>query len=148
MIETWRTWTAAFDRAVESDDWESLRPLLTEDVTYTVSGVPFACHLVGADAVLAGFRKSICGFDRHFDRRWWFGVGVREFAPDVVTARAMGVYQLGDRPLLHFSVPSLWRFCGGRIAAMQDCYDLAEADIQSALGWLAEHAPHLDASYQ
>jgi ketosteroid isomerase-like protein len=147
MIDTWRKWIAAFDTAVRSDDWDALRPLLADDVTYTVSGVPFACHLTGVETVLAGFRKSIAGFDNHFDQRWWFGVGVREFAPDVVQARAMGVYRLGDKPLLHFSAPSIWRFRDGRIAMMQDCYDLAEADVQAALGWLADYAPDLDASY-
>ena len=147
MVELWRQWTTAFDQAVDSGDWDSLRSFLTDDVTYTVSGVPFGCHLVGVDAVLAGYAKSISNFDRHFDRRWWFGVGVREFSPDVITARAMGVYQLGDKPLLHFSAPSLWRFRDSKIAMMQDCYDLAEADVQAALAWLAEHAPELDPSY-
>ncbi len=147
MIDLWRNWISAFDAAVESDDWESLRPLLAADVTYTVSGAPFACHLVGVDAVLAGFQRSIANFDRSFDRRWWFGVGIREFAPDVVTGRAMGVYQLGDNPLLHFSAQSLWRFRDHKLAAMQDYYDLAEADVQAALAWLAKYAPDVDASY-
>ncbi|MCU0948692.1 MAG: nuclear transport factor 2 family protein [Porphyrobacter sp.] len=147
MIDTWRRWIAAFDHAAQTDDWGALAPLIAEEATYTVSGAPFACHLAGRDAILAGFRRSIGHFDRHFDQRWWFGVGVRDFGPDVVRARAMGVYQLGDRPLLHFSAPSLWRFRDGQIAAMQDCYDLGEADVQAALGWLAEHAPDLDASY-
>lgn len=147
MINDWRQWIAAFDIAVADDAWDALRPLITEDVTYTVSGVPFACHLTGVDAVLAGFRKSISNFDRRFDRRWWFGVGVREYAPDVVAARAMGVYQLGNLPLLHFSAHSLWRFRDGKVAAMQDCYDLAESDVQAALSWLGEHGPELDASY-
>ena len=120
---------------------------MTEDVTYTVSGVPFSCHLVGVDAVLAGFARSIDNFDRHFERRWWFGVGVREFAPNVITARAMGVYQLADKPLLHFSAPSLWRFRDDKVVMMQDCYDVAESDAQAALAWLAEHAPTLDPSY-
>jgi hypothetical protein len=79
MIDLWRNWISAFDKAVEGDDWDSLRPLLDDEVTYTVSGVPFACHLVGVDTVLAGFKQSIANFDRHFDQRWWFGVGVREF---------------------------------------------------------------------
>ncbi len=147
MLARWHAWIDAFDAAVLSDDWDGLRPFLADDVTYTVSGAPFACHLVTASDVLAGFRKSIAGFDRQFDQRWWFGVGVREFAPDVVTARAMGVYRLGDKPLLHFSASSLWRFADGRIAAMQDCYDVAEADVQAAMAWLAEHAPHCDARY-
>jgi hypothetical protein len=80
MVEHWRNWISAFDKAVDSDDWDSLRPLLADDASYTVSGAPFACHLAGADAVLAGFRRSIANFDRQFDQRWWFGVGVREFS--------------------------------------------------------------------
>ncbi len=147
MLQNWKNWIAAFDAAVEQDDWASLRPFLDEDVTYTVSGVPFACDLAGVDAVLAGFRKSITNFDRHFDKRMWFGVGVRQYAPDVVTGRAMGVYRMGDLPLLHFSAASIWRFKDGKISMMQDCYDLAEADVQAALAWLGEHAPELDASY-
>lgn len=117
MIELWQNWISAFDLAVDSDDWSPLRPLLDDDVTYTVSGAPFACHLVGAEAVIAGFRKSISNFDRQFDQRWWFGVGVREFAPDVVSARAMGVYRLADKPLLHFSAHSDWRFREGKVIA-------------------------------
>jgi hypothetical protein len=147
MIELWQNWISAFDLAVESDDWGPLRPMLDEGVTYTVSGAPFACHLVGAEAVIAGFRKSISNFDRQFDQRWWFGVGVREFAPDVISARAMGVYRLADKPLLHFSARSLWRFRDGKVVAMQDCYDVCEHDVQAALAWLAEHAPQADASY-
>ena len=147
MIEHWRNWISAFDRAVDSDDWDSLRPLLADDASYIVSGAPFACHLVGADAVLAGFRRSITNFDRQFDQRWWFGVGVREFAPDVVSARAMGVYRLANKPLLHFSAHSQWRFRDDKVAAMQDCYNVCEADAQEALTWLAQYAPHADASY-
>lgn len=147
MLKNWRNWIAAFDAAATHDDWGSLRPFLTEDVTYTVSGVPFACHLVGMDAVLSGFQKSISNFDRHFDERQWYGVGVREYAPDIVTGRAMGVYRMKDLPLLHFSAPSIWRFENGKITMMQDCYDLAEADVQDALDWLEQHAPTLDASY-
>ncbi len=132
---------------MDGDDWNALWPLLADDVTYTVSGAPFACHLHGADEVLAGFRESISNFDRHFDQRWWFGVGVREFAPDVVSARAMGVYRLADNPLLHFSAHGQWRFHNGLVVAMQDCDDVYEHDVQTALAWLAEHAPHTDASY-
>lgn len=147
MIELWRNWISAFEKVVDTDDWGSLRPLLADDATYTVSGAPFACQLHGSDEVLAGFRKSISNFDRQFDQRWWFGVGVREFAPDVVSARAMGVYRLANKPLLHFSAHSHWSFRNGKVVAMQDCYDVCEHDVQAALAWLAEHAPHADASY-
>ena len=147
MRERWREWIAAFDQTVETDDWSALKPFLDPDVTYAVSGVPFACSLSGRDAVLGGFAKSIANFDRRFDQRQWFGVGVREFAPDTITGRAMGLYRMEGKPLLHFSAKNLWRFRGDRIIQMNDCHDLAEADVQAALTWLGEHAPDLDASY-
>ena len=59
----------------------------------------------------------------------------------------MGVYRMAEKPLLSFSAKSLWRFRDDRIVQMNDLYDLAEADVQAALAWLAEHAPNLDASY-
>ncbi|MEO1221824.1 MAG: hypothetical protein AAFY42_10810, partial [Pseudomonadota bacterium] len=62
--------------------------------------------------------------------------------------RAMGLYRLGEKPSLHFSAKSVWRFNSDRLIAMHDMYDLAEADVQGALAWLAEHAPDLDASYE
>ena len=147
MLERWREWISAFDATVESNEWERLSDFLDPDVTYTVSGVPFACSLSGSHAVLKGFAKSIENFDRRFDKREWYGVGIREFTPDTVTGRAMGIYRLGGKPPLHFSAKSLWRFKGDRLVAMNDMYDLAEADVQAALTWLAKYAPDLDASY-
>lgn len=148
MIERWKAWIAAFDAAVESGNWDDLTQFLTPDVTYTVSGLPTACSLSGREKVLAGFAKSIANFDKHFDERLWFGVGVREFAPHIITGRAFGIYRMGDKPPLHFSAKSLWRFDGDRIAAMSDWYDHAETDVQDAFAWLAQHAPDLDASYE
>lgn len=148
MIDRWREWIAAFNQATQSDRWDTLREFLDPEVTYTVSGAPFACSLSGVDAVLAGFAKSIANFDRKFDERGWFGIGVREFAPDTITGRAMGVYRLGDNPLLYFTARSLWRFKEHRIIQMNDMYDLAEADVQAALQWLSQVAPDLDASYE
>lgn len=147
MMERWQAWIDAFDEAVETDGWDRLEPFLAPNVIYTVTGVPFACRLEGRDAVISGFRKSIANFDHHFDERQWFPVGLRHFEPGTITARAMGIYRLADKPLLHFSAHSLWQFSGDQITAMNDWYDLAEADVKNALGWIAEHAPGLDASY-
>ncbi|MEM7690127.1 MAG: hypothetical protein AAF291_13995 [Pseudomonadota bacterium] len=148
MIERWNDWIAAFDTAAQTADWEPLKEFLDPDVTYSVAGVQFACSLSGQADVLAGFAKSIRNFDRHFDERAWYGVGVREFEPGTITARAMGVYRMGDKPLLHFSAKGLWQFKGDRIVAMHDRYDVAELDVQNALNWLSQHAPTLDPTYE
>lgn len=147
MIEQWQTWISAFDACCSDDDWQRLTPLLTEDVHYCVAGAPFGCRLQGRDAVIAGFARSIRNFDRKFDERRWFGVGIRSFPPDAVAGRAMGWYRRGTLPPLTFSADSQWVFRGDRICLMTDRYDMAEADVQAALGWLGEHGGDLDPSY-
>lgn len=147
MLERWNAWIAAFDQACESDDWGPLETFLTEDVVYTVAGVPFACELRGRAAVIAGFQKSVRGFDRKFDRRHWTGVGVRVWAPNAISARAQGRYELAGAPPLTFAAKGHWVFRGDRISVMSDVYDTAEADIAAALAWLAEHGAGMDPSY-
>lgn len=87
------------------------------------------------------------GFDRHFDERLWFGVGVRVYPPHIVTGRSMGIYSRGTAPTLHFSAHGQWQFRGPLIHAMSDFYDPEEVDVARALQWLAEHSADLDPSY-
>lgn len=147
MIERWRAWIAAFDACCDDDGWDRLAPFLAEGVRYTVSGTSFACALSGRDAVIAGFAKSVRGFDQRLDERHWFGVGVRVYSPHIVTARSTGVYRRGVLPPLHFSAQSQWQFRDTLIHTMSDVYDPEEADVAAALQWLADHGQDLDPSY-
>ncbi|MBB4285069.1 nuclear transport factor 2 family protein [Roseospira goensis] len=147
MLDTWHRWIAAFNQACEADAWSALDPFLTDDVVYIVAGVPFACELRGRKAVIAGFQRSVRGFDQHFERRTWTGVGVRLWEPGTVTARALGRYTRAGAPDLTFAAHGTWVFRHDRIAMMLDLYDPAEADIQAAMAWLGEHGADLDPSY-
>jgi hypothetical protein len=147
MIDRWRAWIAAFDQACTDDDWSRLEPFLTEDVIYAVTGAPFSCEIRGRDAVIAGFAKSIRNFDHKFDERRWFGVGLRQWAPNGISGRAMVYYRLGDKPLVSFSAQSLWLFRGDRLSLMTDVYDTEEADVVATLVQLAELGLDADPSY-
>lgn len=147
MMDRWYEWIAAFDASTIDDEWVRLAAFLAEDVIYAVTGAPFACELRGRDAVIAGFAKSVRGFDRKFDERRWFGVGLREWAPNAVTGRAMGWYRLGDHPPITFSARSLWLFRGDRLSMMTDVYDVAEPDVQAALTTLTMLGDGFDPSY-
>lgn len=147
MLDLWRDWIAAFDRACDTDDWSSLDRFVTDDVAYVVSGVPFACDLRGREAVLGGLRKSVRGFDRRFDRRGWRGIGVKAWPPNAVTCRAYGTYERAGTPTLTFSARAHWFFRDGRIGLMADIYDTTEADVAEALDWLARYGQDLDPSY-
>src|SRR5512145_1317992 len=58
-----------FERTFKDDDWQRLLQYFTEDAVYEVKGSPVACRIEGRDAILAGIRKSLDGFDRKFDTR-------------------------------------------------------------------------------
>ena len=147
MLETWRNWISAFDRAFETDDWTNAREYLTEDVVYIVAGVPFACELRGRDAVINGFQKSLATFDRKFDTRHWEPVDLKVWSDTAVTCLAKGRYTLGDKPPITFSAKSCWFFRDGRISAMTDIYDVSEVNALETLQWLAAHGDGIDASY-
>jgi hypothetical protein len=147
MIERWNEWIAAFDAAAADDQWDRLAPFLTDDVIYAVTGAPFSCEIRGRDAVIAGFAKSIRGFDHKFDERRWFGVGLRVWEPNAVTGRATGWYRIGDHASFTFSAQSLWLFRGDQLSIMTDVYDTSEADVQATLAVLAELGDGFDPSY-
>lgn len=147
MIERWREWIAAFDEACEDDDWARLAPFLAEDVIYAVTGAPFSCEIRGRDEVIAGFAKSIRSFDRQFDERHWYGVGIRTFDPNGVRGRAFGWYRLGDEAPVTFSAESLWLFRGDRLSVMTDVYDTTEHDVLLTLERLAQLGLDGDPSY-
>ena len=147
MLETWRSWIAAFDRAYETDDWTEAQNYLTDDVVYSVAGVPFACELRGRENVLAGFRKSLTNFDRKFDRRDWEAVDLKVWSDHAVTAFAKGNYTLGAKPPITFAAKSAWFFRDGKISLMTDIYDVTEVNAAQTLDWLAMHGEGIDASY-
>jgi hypothetical protein len=147
MLEIWKEWVTAFDQSAEDDYWERLAPFLSDDVSYSVSGVPYACELRGRDAVIAGFAKSIRGFDRHFDERHWYGVGIKLCQPNAVTGRSMGRYVMKNKPELYFSASSIWVFRERQISIMTDIYDTSEADVMQAFQWLEQHGDGLDPNY-
>ncbi len=149
MYDRWKVWIDAFEARVLDDDWRRLEPLLTEDAIYLVAGAPFACELRGRDAVLAGFAKSMRGFDRKFERRTWRAVAPRLAAPNGISARAHGEYFIKGERVIQFSAQGQWFYRGDRISLMIDTYDLNEPDVTAALAWLGRHGQDmgLDASY-
>ena len=147
ILKTWRAFLDAFNTACETDDWTPLEPFLTECVRYRVTGIPFACQIEGRDAVIAGFAKSIRGFDRNFDTRQHEPVAVRAYDPDTVTALAWGKYEKAGLPDVRIAAQGYWHFKDGKSDAMQDVWDVTLVENQQALSWLAEHGEDMDASY-
>lgn len=149
-IDVWREWYEAFEACVLDDDWGRLKPLLTGTAQYRVSGVPFACTLVGPDAICDGFARSFQGFDRRFDRRIHRVVATRLHEPGHVEAWIEGAYEKAGLPTLRFPAIGHWHVDGDRIGLMADVYDPGLLESQAAFEWLEQHGPSmggLDPSY-
>jgi len=147
ILTIWRAFLDEFNAACETDDWSKLGPYLTEDVEYQVTGMPFACQLSGRDSVIAGFAKSVRGFDQRFDSRVHEPVGIKLVEPDTVTAIAWGRYEKAGSPDVRIAAHGYWHFRDEKICRMMDIWDTTLAENRNALAWLAENGEDLDASY-
>lgn len=149
-IEAWKNWYAAFEQSALDDNWERLRPFLTDDAQYRVSGVPFACTIKGGGEIVAAFAKSFRGFDRKFDKRTHMVVGSHLHDPGHIEASVWGVYEKAGLPRLAFPATGHWHFDGDQIGLMVDIYDPTGLDSQAAFAWLEAYGPSLggvDPSY-
>lgn len=144
-----RRWFADFERCVADDDWSRLLPYLAEGVEYRVHGVPFGGVVQGAAAVLAGFKKSFDGFDRRMDHREHWVVGTQLRDDGSLHFRTWTRYTKAGLPPLAFPARAEFQFADGRIASMQDFYELELAETQAAMVWFGQHAEALglDPSY-
>ena len=135
----------AFEESVRSGDFDAVGKLMTEDVVYEISGVPFACTLRGRDAVTAGMARSTRAFDQKLDGRWLGVCGMPRQAEDALFVELLAAYRRRDAPDVHFTVTEVFREQDGRICHIDDRYDPETMAV--AERWLAEYGAGLDPSY-
>jgi hypothetical protein len=133
-----------FERTYADDDWSRLEQYFTPDATYEV-GAPFACSLRGPDAIFAGIRKSLDGFDRRFATREVAIEGAPSVEGDTVTLSWAVTYGRPGSPPLVLRGRSRATYADGRIARLADSYDAAA--IASTTAWIRSHGADLDPSY-
>lgn len=134
----------AFEHAYESDDWTSLAPFLAEEIVYEVHNAPFNCRVSGRDAVIAGFRRSLDGFDRKFTRTVGIGTQIREEGCNVLVHSGIRF----ERPGIPAIETRLWEIAtyrDDRITRILDIYDPGADAIFAQ--WMAEWGEGLDPSY-
>lgn len=68
-LESFLSYAAEFEKSYADDDWSRLERFFADDAVYRVESNRFGCELTGPDAILAGMKKSLDGFDRRFDTR-------------------------------------------------------------------------------
>ena len=149
LYENWKAWIDVFEAAAQSGDWSEAANHLSEDCVYIVAGGPYAGAVKGRDAVIEGFKRSLAGFDKKFDRREWRAGKIRLHEPNCLSAVVTGTYEKEGRPPLRFGVDAQWFFNGPQIFLMTDLYDPGLADAADTLDWIEAYGAdlNLDASY-
>jgi len=136
----------AFEATYRDDDWTRLEPLFAPDAVYRVVGSRrFDCELRGRDAVFAGLRRFLDGFDRRCERRLE-PIGKPVAEGHTVRLRGIGYYRLGDSPEFALELEEEIVFDDGRIVRLVDTYPPDFAERMDA--WLEKWgSPDLDPSY-
>ena len=148
-LHTVMAYAADFEKTYDDDDWSRLEQYFADDATYEVIGGPMACHIAGREAIFAGIRKSLDGFDRRSDSR-----ELELLSGPEVSTRAEGeqidlgwrvIYQFQDAPTMYLPGSSRVTVAGGVIVALVDEYK--DDEMGQVYSWMESHGAGLNPSY-
>jgi hypothetical protein len=145
IMQQFLAYAGDFEKTLKDDDWTRLRQYFADDAVYEVEARSFGCRLSGPDAILAGMKKSLDGFDRKFSRRQLELTGVPEVGDDEIRIGWKVTYQHAGLPEYLLEGRTVVRYTGDKIALLRDSYDPSQdanlAEYQRA------HGVKLDPSY-
>lgn len=143
-LQRFAEYAAEFEKTYEDDDWSRLEQYFHPDATYVIKGSPSDCELKGRDAILAGMKKSLDGFDRRFDKREIAPGGEPKIGERSIAFSGIVSYEKDGAEPLSFSLVETAEFNdAGQIVRLQDDYPPGQEHLNE---WLANN-PGFDASY-
>lgn len=145
IIERFLVYAQDFEKTLADDDWSRLTQYFSEDAVYRVESDLFGCELTGPDAIFAGMKKSLDGFDRKFPTR---EIAVTE-GPNV-EGEEMRIswtvtYHADGHPDFVLPGGSRVRMREDEITLLVDSYD-PSIDAELA-GWVRATGVEIDPSY-
>ncbi|MCA9773478.1 MAG: nuclear transport factor 2 family protein, partial [Myxococcales bacterium] len=142
-IQRFLEYAAAFERGVEADDWDAVRPFFAEDAVYeTVAPPPLGGRREGRERILAYFKESLDGFDRRFDSRALAVLeGPTERPDGSVWVRWSAAYRRAGAPDLTIEGEGTAEFAGDAIRRLVDTYPPEMGP--RVMGYFAEHGGKL-----
>ena len=134
-----------FEKTLADDDWTRLRPFFADDAVYEVKGPMIGCRLQGPDAIFAGMKKSLDGFDRKFEGRDPELTSAPEVQGDEFRIAWKVTYKKEGLPPFILVGQSIARYRDGVIAYLSDVYDTSVEGEFAA--WQSKSGVKLDPSY-
>ena len=145
-LEQFFAYAMAFEQTYDDDDWSRLEPFFAPDAVYEVRNSALACRLEGRQAILAGLRKSLDGFDRRLAKRTLDVIDGPHEQDGAVSIGWTGTYVVpGEAPLV-LRGRSTAHYRDGLIRELIDEYPTGmDAEVGD---WLVRHLPGADPSYR
>ncbi len=141
-IARFAAYAAAFEKAVETDDWSLVEPFFHEEAVYEVPiGPPLGGRFEGRAAILAYFKRVLDDFDRRFASRTVELLEGPVEKGNEVWVKGVARYTADGLPGLAFELEETVRFDGDRIVHLADAYD-AETE-RAVREYLAAHGERL-----
>lgn len=145
VMAVFGAFAAAFEETYADDNWERLRQYVDDAAVYEVEGAGFDCRLEGPDAIFAGIKKSLDGFDRQLDSRAIELLGDPVIDGDTVTLEWAVTYTKEDALDFVLRGRTQASIADSRIIWMKDSY--SEEMTVEAAKWLGKWGPGLDGRY-
>ena len=145
ILQAFMAYAGDFERTYVDDDWSRLPRHFAADAVYEVRARRFGCRLVGPEAILAGMKKSVNGFDRRFDKREVAVTDGPEVAGDEMRVGWAVTYSKAGVAPFVLRGRSLARYRDGVIAQLTDSFEPA---VETELAdWQRANLLAVDVSY-
>ncbi len=145
ILERFMEYANDFERTYSDDDWQRIKPYFTADAVYRVDFGEFGSTMKGPDAIAAGIRKSVNGFDRRFTTREIEVIGSPEIEGDEIRMTWAVTYTLDGYENYILRGRSTVRYRDGLIVELTDHYDAEAAAYLVA--WQSRNDLPIDPSY-
>ena len=140
IIDTFESFAADFEAAVEDDDWSRLGKYLTEDATYlNVGGPDPKCE--GRDAILAFLKADVANSDRRFDSRSLLALTPPATEGNRLSRQWRCTYTLAGVPDLVVEGEARYVFEGDLIKGIEE--EITPASMQNLGGWMQKYGDRL-----
>lgn len=145
VVQRFLLYAADFEKTLADDDWSRLEPHWSEDAVYRVESSLFGCDLQGRDAIFAGMKRSLDGFDRNFPEREIETSGAPEVDGDEMQVSWKVTYHKEDHPDFVLPGKSMARVADGKLVLLVDSYDPSVNDDLAK--WVEQTGLKIDPSY-
>jgi hypothetical protein len=144
-MEDFLAYATAFEETYGDDDWNRLEKFFADDATYEVKSSAFGCKLRGPNAIFAGIKKSLDGFDRRMQSRSIELTSDPKTTEDSFEVSWKVTYTKPGAPPFELRGHSRAKYENGKIVELVDSYS-PEMDREGA-EWVSKHAPDANVAY-